>query len=159
MPTNQKTENISEQNSEFINTIDIQLLEERIYSLNSDNKFYGYQKTKNWLYYAKVNSFKLDIAYKDPDDLIKALNTIKHMINTYKKAWYEWKLYVKNWMLSWADSVWEKLDIYVDNRLLFPDTTFLTNESIKKCFRIKNKSDYNKIVNFLNQILWLEEKK
>lgn len=127
----------------------------RIDEINSENKFYNYEKDKQWNYYPKVNWVKLEIWFKDPEKLIKALNVINHMIQIYKSSWYSWEIYAEEDMWSkWTN--YAIIDLKVDNRFLIPDTTFLKSETIQSIFWIKDNRDKietKKIADFLNKIL------
>lgn len=127
----------------------------RVDLINSENKFYSYEKDDDWNYFAKVNWVKLEVPFKKPEDLIKALETIKYMIYTYIKSWYNTKLYAQEDI----GTKWDRysiIDLKIDNRRTLPDTTFLTWETTQKVFWIndsRNKMLTQKIADFLNQVL------
>lgn len=127
----------------------------KIYDKFNNDKFYSYEKDDAWNYFAKVNWVKLEVAFSKPEDLIKALDTIKYLVSVYLKNWYNEKLYAQ-------EDIWTKWDRYsiidlkVDNRKFLPDTTFLTWEAIQKTFWIndtRNILQTQKIADFLNQVL------
>lgn len=132
----------------------INTLDKKIYKMNLKNESYGYEKDRAWNYFVKVNWIKLDIPFKKPEDLIKALKTIEYIIKIYIESDHKWELYVDEWFMSWKSWVWPKIDIYVDNRI-FLDTVFLTAETIQKVFWIDegNKVETQKIADFLNKII------
>lgn len=152
------SEHIENQTENVNNRLDA--LQSKIETLNNEDKFYSYEKDKNGVYFAKVNGVKLDVSFYNPKDLLGALQLIAHMISVYVKAGYKGALYANE--DAWTK--WDResmIDIKVDNRIAF-DTTFLTSESIRKTFGIndtRNKMDTQKIADFLNQVLWLTQKK
>lgn len=127
----------------------------KIYDKFNDDKFYSYEKDDAWNYFAKVNGVKLEVPFTKPEDLIKALESIKYLINTYVKNWYNWKLYVSEDITTKWDR-YSIIDLKVDNRKFLWDTTFLTWETIKKIFWINDSRNImwtQKIADFLNQVL------
>lgn len=127
----------------------------KIYDKFNDDKFYSYEKDDAWNYFAKVNGVKLEVPFSKPEDLIKALESIKYLINTYVKNWYNWKLYVSEDITTKWDR-YSIIDLKIDNRKFLWDTTFLTWETIKKVFwinDIRNRMETQKLADFLNQVL------
>lgn len=135
-------------------------LQTKIDTLNSEGKFYSYEKDENGVFSAKVNGVKLNVDFYNQKDLLKALQLIAHMISIYVKSWYNAPLYA--WEDSWTK--WDResiIDLKVDNRVIF-DTTFLRAETIKKVFWIndaRKKMETQKIADFLNQVLGVGQKK
>lgn len=157
----------------YNNSIDTNLkeLEKKINEINKKPWICGYEKDKNWNFYAIYNGNKLDIPIKSPEKLLDVLNLLKNCVETYLKSWYKKeKLYVsKDWFMSWKHFFGKidfgkiYYDIFVDNRKwvldsVIWDTTFLTHESIKKIFWHNKDWFYSeKIAEFLNKILNNEE--
>lgn len=136
-------------------------LQTKIDALNSQDKFYSYEKDQNGVFSAKINGIKLDVNFYNEKDLLQALKVVQYLVSTYTKNWYSWALYAEE--DTW--SKWDResiIDLKVDNRQFLFDTTFLRAETIKKVFWIddsRNKMETQKIANFLNQVLWVSQKK
>jgi hypothetical protein len=92
---------------------------------------FSYEVDESNNFYVTYNWNKLDIPFFNWEDLIKAAKLISHMINTYKEAGFNWKLYYEADVFSYIPS--PTIDIKVDNRIIF-DTTFLRSERIKEIF-------------------------
>lgn len=135
-------------------------LQSKIDTLNHQDNFYSYEKKENGVFQAKVNGVKLEVDFYNSKDLLVALQLIAHMISVYTKAWHNTPFYAGE--DSWTK--WDResiIDLKVDNRVIF-DTTFLRAETIKKVFWIndtRNKMETQKIADFLNQVLWVGQKK
>lgn len=61
-------------------------LQTKIDTLNSEGKFYSYEKDENGVFSAKVNGVKLNVDFYNQKDLLKALQLIAHMISIYVKS-------------------------------------------------------------------------
>lgn len=148
-----------ESHTEQINSR-LDALQSKIDTFNNEDKLYSYEKDPNGVYFAKVNGVRLDVPIYNGKDLISALQLIAHMISVYKKAWYTDALYA--WEDTWTKGDRESIiDIKVDNRPVF-DTTFLRAETVQKTFWIndtRNQMQTQKIADFLNQVLWISQKK
>lgn len=148
-----------ESHTEQINSR-LDALQSKIDTFNNEDKLYSYEKDPNGVYFAKVNGVRLDVPIYNGKDLVSSLQLIAHMISVYKKAWYTGVLYAGE--DSWTK--WDResiIDLKVDNRPVF-DTTFLRAETVQKTFWIndtRNQMQTKKIADFLNQVLWISQKK
>lgn len=115
------------------------------------DKFNGEVMYKPYVKWIRVDEF-----FYNRDDLIKFFKLTDYCLQNYKKWWYNiWnnKLYTKPWFSLTGEIV----DMYVDNRNIFPDKLFLNQNEITDFKLYERITDLNyfiqKYTNFLNEVI------
>jgi len=108
-----------------------------------------------------------EIWLDSPEQMINILKLTDYILTLYRNEWYSisnWdKFYTKEWFMSWANWVWEKIDLYINNRPTdILDTVYLSQEKLLKLLIDKWEDFTNNFMteyaDFLNKVLEKQSK-